>query len=289
MNYSSWITVASLFTTLLLTGCNATRPPAATQPVTLSPEASPVKTATGTNLVPTLTPFLLDPEQSNRTAVIVCPGGGYGAITDTYEGIDVCRWWNQHGVAAFLLRYRVVPHRYPSALDDAQQAIRVIRQHAREYGVNPQRIGIMGFSAGGHLAADTAVEFNPDHHRADRPDFVILAYPVISMVAPYGHVGSRDNLIGPNPSLNLASRLSLESRVTADTPPCFLVHGRNDKIVDYRNSQLFYDACRAHGVPAQLLLLENGPHGFGLQTPPPAPMPWTEACVAFLQANHLLP
>lgn len=291
---SSSLLIVSVFVGLALVGCASqpstpSRTAAATQPVSLLSNPSPVKTVMGVYSIPSLTPFLLSPSTTRCPAIIVCPGGGYGSLVDTYEGVDVCRWWNEHGVAAFLLRYRIAPHRYPDALEDAQQAIRVVRSRAAEYGVDPERIGIIGFSAGGHLAADTATEFHSAGHRADRPDFAVLAYPVISMMEPYGHTGSRDNLLGPGYSPELARRLSLELRVTSKTPPCFLVQGRNDKIVDWHNAQMFYDACRAHHVPSELVLLNNGPHGFGLRTPEKGAPPWTDACLAFLKSNHILP
>lgn len=294
MNTSFWTTaVVILLGGLMVCGCatqHASRTHArvpSTQPVELAPGATKtIKTRMGSYPVPTLTPYLPDPSVANGTAVIVCPGGGYGALMDTYEGQDVCRWWNAHGVTAFFLRYRIAPDRYPAALHDAQRAIRTVRDRAGDYGVDPHRVGIMGFSAGGHLAACTATLF---HGASDRPDFAILAYPVITLVPPYAHGGSRDNLLGPSPRPGLAQELSLETRVTDQTPPCFLVQGRNDKIVDYHNSQIFYDALRSHGVPARLVLLANGPHGFGLRTPAPADAPWPDECLSFLQSIHVLP
>lgn len=259
---------------------------ATTRPVMLSAETKVLKTPLGLNPVPSLTPFYPDAARANGAAVVVCPGGGYGGLMDTYEGADVCRWWNERGVTAFLLRYRIAPDRYPAGLDDARRAIRVIRERAADFGVNPKRVGIMGFSAGGHLAASTATLAK---NRDERPDFAILVYPVISLVAPYGHFGSRDNLLGASPRPGLAEELSLETRVTANTPPCFLVHGRNDKVVDWRNSQLFYDALREHGVAGDLVLLNNGPHGFGLKTPGQGEAPWTEESLRFLQSIRMIP
>jgi acetyl esterase/lipase len=264
---------------------------ATTEPVLLSAETKPVKTRMGVNAVPSLTPFYPEAGKGNGAAIIVCPGGGYGALMDTYEGADVCRWWNERGVTAFLLRYRIAPDRYPAALEDAQGAIREVRKNAAEYGVDPHKVGIIGFSAGGHLAASAATLFHEKSRGgvSDRPDFAVLVYPVISMVPPYGHAGSAANLLGPSPREGLAEELSVERRVSERTPPCFVVQGRDDRVVDWHNAQAFYDACQAHGVPARLDLLEHGPHGFGLKTPQAGATPWTEECVAFLRSVRVLP
>jgi acetyl esterase/lipase len=257
---------------------------AATGPVALAATTRPVNMPTGVKGVPTLTAFPV--EHGNGTAVIVCPGGGYQGLMDTYEGQDVCRWWNDRGVAAFLLRYRIAPDRHPAPLDDAQAAIRTVREHAKEYGVDPKRIGIMGFSAGGHLAGSAATLF---HAEADRPDFAVLVYPVISLVRPYGHLGSRDNLLGKDFAKGLDQKLSLETRVTEKTPPCFLVHGRDDTVVDWHNSEMFGDALKAHGVKGEVVILAHGPHGFGTKVPDAKEGDWKEKCLAFLTEVGVLP
>lgn len=296
MNTSLWVGLVALAAGCLVSGgCAGSRPVrgrvATTEPVALAAEVKTVKTPMGEKPVPSLTPFYPAEGRANGVAIVVCPGGGYGGLMDTYEGADVCRWWNERGVTAFLLRYRIAPDRYPAALQDAQRAIREVRVHAGEYGVDPHRIGIIGFSAGGHLSASAATLFHEKSRGevSDRPDFAVLVYPVISMVPPYGHKGSAANLLGPSPRAGLAEELSLERRVTKGTPPCFVVQGRDDKIVDWHNAQMFYDACQAQGVPARLDLMDHGPHGFGLKTPQAGVTPWTEECVAFLRSVRVLP
>ena len=279
-----WVWAA--ITTLLIVGC-AQRGPTGptTRAVQLEHSVEPRRLTTrmGENHVPSLTAYL--PATPNGTAVIVCPGGGYGALMDTYEGQDVCRWWNDRGVAAFLLRYRIAPDRYPAALDDVRAAVRTVRDQAGEFGVDPDRVGVMGFSAGGHLAGCAATMWRDPQ---ERPDFAVLVYPVISLVQPFGHLGSRDNLLGKDFAPGLDGALSLEHRVTDRTPPCFIVHGRNDKIVDVRNAELFASSLKSNGVPHDLQILDNGPHGFGLKTPDDQ-APWTSRCEAFLRSAGALP
>jgi acetyl esterase/lipase len=258
-----------------------------TQPVALGgQETKLVKTPLGMMPVPTLEAHLPADGKGNGTAVIVCPGGGYQGLMDTYEGVDVARWWNEHGVAAFVLRYRIRPDKYPAALDDVQAAIRLVRENADAYGVNRKRIGVMGFSAGGHVAASAATLF---HAKADRPDFAVLVYPVISFVEPYAHKGSRDNYLGKEHPKELEEELSLEKRVTRETPPCFLVQGKDDKIVDWHNSEMFDEALKAHGVKEDLVLLNHGPHGFGLKMPEAGREDWKAECLRFLHDVGMMP
>jgi acetyl esterase/lipase len=283
------LALALITIVLLLTGCDTKPRPdylaATTRPVALSPATRPFNTPMGVQVIPTLRAYLPEPATANGAAVVVCPGGGYQGLMDTYEGEAVCRWWNDRGVAAFLLRYRVAPDRWPAPLDDAQAAIRMVRAGAKSYRVDPHKVGIMGFSAGGHLSAAAATLWTS---RADRPDFAVLVYPVIQFAGPHAHTGSRDNTIGPTTRPGLADHLSLDRRVTARTPPCFLVHGRDDKIVDYHNATAFADALKSHHVPHHLLILDHGPHGFGLKTPGDQP-PWTDRCVTFLTSVGVLP
>jgi len=178
----------------------------------------------------------------------------------SYEGDDIARWLNSFGVAGFVLKYRIAPrYHHPAPLQDAQQAIRMVRAHGQEWRVRSDRVGICGFSAGGHLASTAGTHFDA----GSRPDFMILAYAVISFTTPFTHQGSKKNLIGDNPDPKLAESLSNELQVTAQTPPTFLFHTTTDKTVPVENSVLFYMALRKAGVPAEMHLYANGPHGTG--------------------------
>ena len=222
--------------------------------------------------IPTLTPWIA--KNPNGKAIIVCPGGGYGALAVDHEGKQIAQWLNSQGISAFVLRYRLGPkYRHPAMIHDAQRALRTVRFRAAEFQVNPAKIGIMGFSAGGHLSATAATHFDagnaasadPIDRVGSRPDFAVLAYPVITFTdEPYVHKGSRRNLLGDNPDAKLVDNLSNELAVTRDTPPCFLFHTDADSAVPPENSVLFYLALRKHGVPAELHIYEKGPHGVGL-------------------------
>lgn len=204
--------------------------------------------------------------------MVICPGGAYSRIM-SYEGEDVARWLNSFGVAGFVLKYRIAPrYRYPASLLDAQRAIRYVRYHAAAFGVHADRIGIMGSSAGGHLASTAITHLRPGDPAAtdpverisSRPDFAVLAYPIITFRAPWTHQISVDNLLGPNPAPALIDELSNELHVTRDTPPTFLFHTGPDAAVPPENSVMFYEALRKAGVPAELHIYAAGPHGAGL-------------------------
>jgi acetyl esterase/lipase len=219
---------------------------------------------------PSITPYLA--KSPNGTAVIVCPGGGYGALAMDHEGVQIAKWLNSLGISAFVLKYRLGPkYHHPAMIHDAQRAIRTVRSRAEAMHIQPDRIGIWGFSAGGHLASTAATHFDSgDPNAADpidragsRPDFAILAYPVISL-GEFAHVGSRNNLLGKNPDPKLVEDLSNDLRVTAQTPPTFLFHTTADAAVPVENSVRFYLALRKAGVPAELHIFQNGPHGVGL-------------------------
>jgi len=223
--------------------------------------------------MPYLLPFLpAERHGPRRPAIVVTPGGGYQGVCMTHEGVEVGGWLQAHGFAAFIVRYRVAPHRHPVPLLDARRAIRLVRSRAAEWRLDPERIGLMGFSAGGHLAMTVATE--PDDGRPDAADpvervstrlrFLILGYPVISFVHAAAHLGSRNNLLGPDPDPALARALSGEFRAGPRTPPTFLLHAHDDAGVPSVNSVLFYEALRAAGVPAELHIYEAGGHGFGL-------------------------
>lgn len=222
--------------------------------------------------IPALTPWIA--KNPNGKAIVVCPGGGYGGLAADHEGKQIAQWLNSQGISAFVLRYRLGPkYHHPYMLGDAQRAIRTVRARAAEFHVIPSKIGIMGFSAGGHLSSTAATHFDAGNASAEdvierassRPDFAVLAYPVITFTEEaYVHKGSRRNLLGDNPDPKLVENLSNERAVTKETPPCFLFHTDADTGVPPENSVLFYLALRKHGVPAELHIYENGPHGVGL-------------------------
>ncbi len=244
---------------------------------------------------PSLTIYL--PEKPTGTGVVVCPGGGYGHLAMDHEGKQIAEWLNARGVAAFVLQYRLGPrYHHPAPLQDAQRAIRWVRSQAADLGVAKDRIGIWGFSAGGHLASTTGTHFDagrpdsldPIERAGSRPDFMILAYPVISLTTAYTHKGSRDNLLGPNFDPALAESLSNEKQVTSQTPPTFLFHTNQDTGVPAENSLMFYQALRKAGVAAELHIYERGPHGVGLAPQDPVLSTWSGRLADWLKARGLL-
>jgi acetyl esterase/lipase len=246
---------------------------------------------------PSLTIFLPVKNQANSTGVIVCPGGSYTALASNHEGRQVANWLNSLGIAAFVLKYRLGPrYHHPIELGDAQRAIRLVRAHAAEYGIALDRLGVMGFSAGGHLAATTGTHFDegkaadpdPIQRAGSRPDFLVLGYPVISFTTDYTHKGSLRNLLGDNPDPKLMESLSNELQVTAQTPPTFLFHTTEDKTVPVENSVLFYLALRKAGVAAEMHIFERGPHGVGLALRDPALAMWPELLANWFRARGLL-
>ncbi|MFT4031170.1 MAG: alpha/beta hydrolase [Siphonobacter sp.] len=223
---------------------------------------------------PTLTVFLPPKEKATGTAVIICPGGGYGVLVMKREGTAIAEAFVRLGIAAFVLKYRLpssetMPEPAMGPLQDAQRAIQLVRQRAAEWQINPQKIGIMGFSAGGHLASTAGTHFtqitiNNPSQTSLRPDFMILVYPVISFQAGLGHSGSRNNLLGTH--TELINQYSNQLHVTENTPPAFLTHGRDDTVVPVGNSLVFYQALLQNQVPAELHLYTKGQHGYP-QTP----------------------
>jgi len=205
-------------------------------------------------------------------AVIICPGGAYYMHALQNEGIDPARWLNHLGVSAFILRYRLGPaYHYPAQLSDARRAVRWVRANARRLGVDPGRVGMLGFSAGGHLTATASVLPDPPHDTGDGvermsgvPDLQILIYPVVSMAAPWSHRASRINLLGKSASPALLDSLSAERHVTPGAPPAFLVHAEDDPIVEWANAKAYADSLRKAGVPVEFLAFAKGGHGFGL-------------------------
>jgi acetyl esterase/lipase len=243
---------------------------------------------------PSLSIYLPPKEEASGTAVIICPGGGYRINALSHEGTDVARVFQKMGVAAFVLKYRVpdentMVNREIGPLQDAQQAIRVVRLRAAEWGVNPERIGIMGFSAGGHLASTAATHFtlpvtpNPEKINV-RPDFSILIYPVISFNESICHMGSREQLIGKQPTAEKIKNYSNELQVTAQTPPTFLVHSSDDETVKSENSLVFYQALVKHKIPAEMHLYPGGGHGYGMNNPTTEDL-WMDRCRNWMKAN----
>jgi acetyl esterase/lipase len=246
---------------------------------------------------PTITPFPVPGGRGNGTAVVVLPGGGYQHLAMDHEGYQVARWLNSLGVAAFVVQYRLGPtYHHPVELGDAQRALRTVRARAAEWGVHPARVGIMGFSAGGHLASTVGTHFDagnpsapdPVDRVSSRPDFMILGYPVITLADPFAHKGSRTNLLGVNPDPALVKLLSNETQVTKETPPTFLVHTSDDATVPVENSILFYQAVHRAGVPVEMHILETGRHGFGLGSGNPALSTWPPMLETWLRARGLL-
>jgi acetyl esterase/lipase len=244
--------------------------------IVLWPEGAPGALGHSEKDTPTLTVHL--PAKANGCAVVICPGGGYQHLASEYEGHDVAEWLNTFGVTGFVLRYRIAPdYHYPAQMLDVQRAIRTVRARAGEGKIDPHRIGVMGFSAGGHLASTAATHFDggkssaadPIDQQSCRPDFAVLAYPVITMTGRYGHTGSRKNLLGENPDPQLAESLSNEKQVTRETPPTFLFHTSADTVVPVENSVRFYLALQKAGVPAEMHIYEQGRHGIGLGTRDP--------------------
>ncbi len=281
---------------LCFAGALWAQPNAAPNPELLWPAGAPGALGTADEDKPTLTPYRPSPARAVRTAVIVCPGGGYQNLAMGHEGQDVARWLNSIGVTAFVLKYRLGPkYHHPAELMDAQRAIRTVRAKAAEYRVEPDRIGIMGFSAGGHLASTAGTHFDSGNSAAadaidrvsSRPDFLILGYPVISFTS-HMHRGSMRMLLGDQPDPKLVENLSNELQVTAQTPPTFLFHTTTDQAVPVENSIMFYMALRKAGVPAEMHIYEQGPHGVGLAPTDEALSSWPARLADWLRVRGLL-
>ncbi len=246
---------------------------------------------------PTLTVYLPPEDQATGAAVVICPGGAYWLLAMDHEGHQIAQWFQSIGVAGVILKYRHRYFQHPIPMWDAQRAIRTVRYRAKEWGIDPQRIGVMGFSAGGHLASTAATHFDAGRADADdpidrvscRPDFAILMYPVITFTKDTMHRGSRDNLLGKNPDPELVKALSNELQVTPKTPPVFLVHSSDDGGVPVQNSIDFYLACIKAGVPAEMHIYEKGGHGFGMRANScVAARDWPGRCEQWLRQRGLL-
>ncbi|HEY1786703.1 MAG TPA: alpha/beta hydrolase [Verrucomicrobiae bacterium] len=263
--------------------------------IPLWPDGVPGALGNSSNDIPTITPFV-PTTNATGAAMVICPGGGYGALSPR-EGRDYALWLNQHGLTCFVLKYRLGSHgyHYPAEYDDVERSIRWVRAHAAEYRIDSHRVGIMGSSAGGHLASMALTHFDsgdanspdPVEHEGSRPDLGILCYAVITM-GPYTHAGSKKNLLGPNPSQKLVDDVSSELQVTSDTPPCFIWCTYEDKTVPMENSMMFAEALRKHGVPFDLHIYQHGGHGMALADKPPFahPHPWAKDCLYWLKLHQ---
>jgi acetyl esterase/lipase len=255
--------------------------------------------AVGTEAVdkPKITPYLALRGRATGAAVVVCPGGGYRVVAADHEGKQIAEWLNSLGVSAFVLQYRLGErYRHPAPLQDAQRAIRMVRSRAKEWGVDPKRVGILGFSAGGHLASTAATHFDsgqpdakdPVEREGSRPDFAVLCYAVISLQDPVTHAGSRRYLLGDPADPALVELLSNERQVTARTPPTFLWHTADDSAVPVANSLLFFQALVEAGVPGELHVFPHGRHGLGLAPGDPSVSQWPRLCAVWMEGLGLL-
>jgi acetyl esterase/lipase len=237
----------------------------------------------------------LPQSESPTAALVICPGGGYGHLAMGHEGKDIAEWANRMGMAAIICDYR---HRgkgygHPAPMQDAQRAIRLTRAQAKEWNIDPARVGVIGFSAGGHLASTVLTKFDsgdaqstdPIHKQSSRPDFGILAYPVIVFGQPATHKGSERNLLGESPDPKLLESFRNDMQVTKDTPPTFLFHTMEDKGVPPENSIAFYSAMIRNGVPGELHIFEKGRHGIGLGKDIPVTSEWSKACSRWLESR----
>jgi len=267
-------------------------------PIPLWPNGAPGALGKEDKDIPTITPYLPEPDTATGGALVVCPGGGYGGLAQ-HEGRDYALWLNQHGLTAFVLKYRLGSngYRHPAMLNDAARAMRLVRAQAGEWKIDPKRVGIMGSSAGGHLTSTLLTHFDagkpdaddPVERQSSRPDLGILCYPVITM-GEHTHQGSKNNLLGKEPAPALVKLLSNELQVTGETPPCFLFHTDEDTAVPVENSLMFAEALRKAGVPFDLHVYQKGRHGIGLADKPPFEHahPWAGDCLFWLKAQGFL-
>ena len=281
---------------LALCGCLTMTHAQPTNTFPLWPGAAPGALGQAPKDIPTLTPFFPSPEKATGAAIIVCPGGGYAHLA-AHEGEGYARWLAENGIAAFVLKYRLGSdgYRHPVMLHDAARAVRLVRANAAEWRLDPKRIGIIGSSAGGHLAATLLTHFDAGdtnavdavERQSSRPDAGILCYAVITL-GRFTHQGSKNNLLGTSPPPALVEELSNELHVTKETPPCFLWHTFEDKAVPVENSLQFADALRQAGVPFDLHIYQKGGHGMGLGSHEYDPVkfhPWAHDCIYWLKAQ----
>lgn len=270
----------------------------AKEPIVLWPQGAPGALGQKPDDIPTLTPYLPDPEKANGAAMVICPGGGYAGLAP-HEGQDYALYLNQFGITGFVLKYRLGSkgYRHPSMLQDAARAVRLVRAQAETWKIDPKRVGIMGSSAGGHLASTLLTHFDagqtdspdPIERQSSRPDLGVLCYAVITM-GPNTHGGSKNNLLGPGPAPELVASLSNELQVTPQTPPCFIWHTWEDRTVKVENSLDFAAALRRNGVPFDLHIYQKGGHGMGLGDKPPFNNvhPWAKDLIYWLKVQGVV-
>ena len=267
-------------------------------PILLWPEGAPGSLGTEEADKPSIRIYTPSAEKSNGATVVICPGGGYQILAYDHEGAQVAQRLNESGITGVVLQYRLAPkYRHPAPLQDLQRAIRYVRAHAEPLHISPTRIGVMGFSAGGHLASTVSTHFdagNPDasdpiDRISCRPDFSVLCYPVITLQGEYAHQGSAKNLLGDQVSnAELLESLSNQTQVTDKTPPAFLFHTHEDKGVRVENALGYYAACVKHNVPAEFHVFQNGPHGVGLAQGDPGVGEWSYVLMSWLRSNGFL-
>ncbi|MEM9410936.1 MAG: alpha/beta hydrolase [Planctomycetota bacterium] len=268
----------------------------AQEEISLYPNRVPNALGTDAHDVPCLYSYRLS-STGKRPAVMICPGGGYGHLAMDHEGKQIAKWFNSLGIDAFILKYRLGKHgyRHPVMFNDAQRGLRLIRSQSERWEIDPEKIGVMGFSAGGHLASTLATHFelgdqlaeDPVEQVSGRPDFLVLGYPVISM-DEYTHWGSRRNLLGANASQALIKELSNHQQIKENSPPTFLFHTDQDKAVPAENSVLFYLGLRKKGIPAELHIYERGSHGVGFAKNNPVLSSWKDRLRDWLKIRGLI-
>jgi acetyl esterase/lipase len=249
---------------------------------------------------PDIAVFLPSKKNATGEAVVICPGGGYGILAYDWEGSDIARWLNSHGIAAFVLKYRlpgsksnIVPHKSP--LLDAQRAMRLVRYHADKWNVDAEKVGVMGFSAGGHLASTLSTHFDagdpenndPVERESSRPDFSVLVYPVVSFTKEYTHEGSRENLLGKDADPELVKHFSNELQVNEFTPPAILIHSGDDLVVPVENSMVYYHALQKLGINSELHIYPYGGHGYSLGIGQGHLSTWPERVIEWIKYIHL--
>jgi len=245
--------------------------------------------------------YVFRPEkaQANAPAIIICPGGSYHHLGMKHEGANVAKWLSSQGITAFVLQYRVAlgGWQYPAMIQDLQRSIQIVRENAEYYGINPEAVGVMGFSAGGHLAG-TAMEYYEHNYLAElgimpavslKPDFGVMVYPVVSMHDSIAHQRSKKSLLGKNPDKELENLMSLEDNIPDVMPPVLIIHAKDDPVVDYRNSSYFYQNLKEKGKTADLIIYPTGGHGFGVKrTTKPITPPWQSDCLMWLKKQGLI-
>ena len=285
-------TILAMIALVLSMAQNGARP----TPMPLWPAGAPLAKGTHPEDIPTISLYLAPAGKASGAAIVVCPGGGYQHLAD-HEGHDVAVWLNSIGVTAAVLKYRLGPtYHHPAMLLDVSRAVRTVRARAAEWKLDPARIGVMGFSAGGHLASTVATHFDEGKvdstdvidRASSRPDLVILGYPVITLTGSSAHGGSRRNLLGDDAPADLVDSLSNEKQVTARTPPAFLFHTEDDPAVPLENSLMFAAALRRAKVPYEMHIFEHGRHGVGLAQDDPSLRTWTTLLENWLRAHKFV-